>query len=197
MHASARFSGSSDPRAVLKSSARASGQAHDLVEATTPSVAEGWNGAVPLARLAPRPGALLSLHRSAQNPEPGDGDRVAHPALVLPGAHVQRVMRAVFKAPIQTNPFPQAGRIGWVGRQAGNAPDGFDFWFTPLELAKAVQACQRDDLRKTHLFRGDLLDLEAAPLEAPGARVERHHLGGKSPPAGGVWLGRAGWAGCP
>ena len=169
----------------------------DVVEATTHSVTEGGEGAVPLARLASRPSAILSLHGATQDPQHGDRNRVANPALVLPSAHVQWVMRAVFNAPIQTNQFQQPGRIGLISPQAGKDPNGFDFLFASLEFANAVNACQLKGMRKTHLFRRDFQDLDAAPLDAPVAHIDRHHLRGKNPPAGGAWLAGAGFLGCP
>ncbi len=175
----------------------ASSQTHDLVDATAHSVAVGGKGAIPRPWLSPSPGAILALHHSAKNAEHGDRDRVTNPALVFPRAHVQWVMSSVFDAPIQTNQFQQTSRVGFIRREAGNDPDGFDFLFASFDLANAVNPRELYDVRKAHLFRGDFLDLDAPPFEAAVAGVERHQLRGKNPPAGGFWLGRARCPGCP
>ncbi len=184
-------------RAVLKSWRMAGGQEDDLVEATAHSVPEGGKGAIPLARLAAGPGPILPLHGSPEDAQDGDRDGMTNPALVLPRAHIQRIMSAVFDAPIQSSQFQQTRRIGLGGGQAGNDPDGFDFLFATLQLANAVNARDLNGMREPHLFRSDFLDLDAPPLDAPVPLVDRHHLRGKNPPAGGAWLGCGGFPGCP
>lgn len=103
-----------------------------MVEATSHLVPEGGKGAIPLARLSPGPGPILALNRSTEDPQDGDRNGMADPALVFPGAHVQGVMSAVLNTPIQTDQLQQTCRIGLIGCEAGDDPDGFDFLFAPL-----------------------------------------------------------------
>ena len=62
-------------------------------------------------------------------------------------------------------------------------------------LASAVNACELNGMRKAQLLRGDFLDLDASPLDAPVTRVDRHHLEGEN--ASGrrflAWSSSVGW----
>src|ERR1035438_6753216 len=72
----------------------------------------------------------------------GGGHRVAHPAAVFCGAHVQAVMQAVFNAPILAGQFEQASGTGLLGTQTGDHPNGLHFLLATLEFADAIYSCQ-------------------------------------------------------
>src|ERR1035438_10699556 len=87
-------------RAVLKSGNLARDEADDQVKAAAHLLFEGWTSAIARPALAACPTPILSLYGSAHDAQHGRGHRVAHPAAVFCGAHVQAVMQAVFNAPI-------------------------------------------------------------------------------------------------
>ena len=93
---------------------------------------EGRTSALACPALAASPIPIISLYGEAQDAQHGRGHRVAHPAPVFSGAHVQAVMPAVFNAPILAGQFEPASGTGRLGTQTGDQPNGLDFLLAPL-----------------------------------------------------------------
>lgn len=184
-------------RAALKSGDLAGDKAHNQVDAPAHLLFKGVSGALACSGLVPRPLPVFALHGSAHDAQDGRGHRTSHPAAVFAGADIQAVMQAVFDAPILAGQLEQAGGVGLLGAQAGDEPDRLHLLFAALEFADAIQSRHLQDVGKAPLRGCGVLDLDAAPLNAPVSVADLQKLRGKNPPAGGVWLGRAGRFGCP
>src|ERR1035441_4088861 len=191
-------SGQTGPcRAVLKSGNLARDEAADQVKAAAHLLFEGWTSAIARPALAACPTPILSLYGSAHDAQHGRGHRVAHPAAVFCGAHVQAVMQAVFNAPILAGQFEQASGTGLLGTQTGDHPNGLHFLLATLEFADAIDSCQLQHMREAHLRRGDGQYLDAPPFNSAMTPLDLQKFRGKNLPGGSVWLGREGGFGCP
>src|SRR5271169_1627912 len=135
-------------RAALKSGNLASDEADDQVKAAAHLLFEGRTSAVTRPALAACPISKLSLYGSAHDAQRGGGHRVAHPAPVFCGAHVQAVMQAVFNAPILAGQFEQASGTGLLGTQTGDRPNGLHFLLATLEFPNAIYAGKLQHVRE-------------------------------------------------
>ena len=183
------------PRAALKSG-RTCNQADDFAETSAHFGKEGWTGAITGAWLATYPGPGFSLDGAAEKAEDGGRDRMADATTVFTGADIQRVVGAVFDAPVLAHQFQEARRIGLRRRQAGDDPDGFDFLTAVFEFADAVNSSHLGHVRKAHLGRSDLVHLDAPPFDPTVALIHRLILRGKKLPEGSERLAFGDRPGC-
>ena len=136
------------------------------------------------------------MNGSAHYPQHCCRNRVAHSALVLGGGDIQTIMQTVLNAPILADQFQQSGRIGFVGTQAGDHPDGLRFFFTAGQDSNSIHPRQLHHMGKAQLSGRDQQHLDATPFNATVPALDLQELRGKNLPGGSVALGPEGRPGC-
>ena len=182
-------------RAALKSGRRRD-QANDVPGTAAHFGQEGGTRAIPGAWLAAHPGPRFSLYGATQKAQNSGRDGMADATTVFARADIQRVMGAIFNAPVLARPFQEPGRIGLGHRQAGDDPDGFDRLTAVVEFPDAVNPSHLRHVRKAHLGRGHLAHLNAPPFNPAVALIHRLILRGKRLPVGSGTLAFGGRPGC-
>jgi len=109
-HATLFFRRSTAFRAALKLGRRRD-QANDVPGTAAHFGQEGGTGAIPGAWLAAHPGPRFSLYGATQKAQNGGRDGMANATTVFARADIQRVMGAIFKAPVLARQFQEPGRL--------------------------------------------------------------------------------------
>ena len=116
---------------------------------------------------------------------------------ILPGADIQRVVGAILDGPVLARQLQEAGGIGFIRSQAGHNPDRLNFLAPAFEFPNAVNPRHLCHMRKAHLGRGHLPDLDPAPFDSAVALLDLQELRGKKLPGGSGALDLQGLFGCP
>jgi len=137
------------------------------------------------------PAPRSALHGATEDAQHRGRHRVPKLTAVLTGADIQEIVGTVLDAPVLASQLQEAGRIGLGRGQDGDDPDRLDFLPFVLEFPNPVKAGRLRHVRKAHLSRSHFPDLDAAPFDAPVARIHGLGLGlrGNNLPKGSGELG--------